>query len=88
MITGFPCCAGFVYGTKIRRLRPGDKEYQDKKYDGQHKFHFSCALVWVDVFGMILHVDFRNNGSYYDRSIFNDSPIIRDLSFYFYGEDT
>lgn len=57
-----------------------DDVEQDLKYDGHHRFYLSVALVWVDVFGLIRHIDFFDEVRDQDRSIFNDSIIIRNVA--------
>lgn len=83
MITEFPDCIGFVHRTRIRRWRSVDREEQEKQYDDHHKYHCTFSLLWVDVFGMIIHVDFTDDGSDHDRSIFSDRMIIHDQDHYF-----
>lgn len=46
-------------------------------------FTASQALVWNDVFGMIIHVDFANDGSDHDMSIFNESEVVINKDTYF-----
>lgn len=58
LVTGFPTYVGFVDGTKLRRRKPNDKVEQELKYDVQRKLRSSVAFIWVDVFGLINHVDF------------------------------
>lgn len=74
---------GFVDGTKLRQWLPCDKIEQDLRYDGHPKFHCSVAFVWFDTLGMITHLDFSDEGSDDDISLFNGRTTIRNQAFHF-----
>lgn len=83
LITWFPYCIWLEEGSTVERWRPSDKIEQPKKLDGHHHFNSSAVLVWVVIFGLIVHVYFTYGGSHHDRSILNYSEIIRSTSTFF-----
>lgn len=83
LITILPYCIGLVDGTKVERWRPKDTADQQRKWDGHHHFNCSSALFWVNIFGCIIPIDFRNDRIHQHRSMFNYSEIIRSISIYF-----
>lgn len=87
LITGFPKCVLFVDSTKLQRWCPIDEVEQELKYDGHHKFYCSLALVRVDVFSLVRHIDFSDEGSDYEWSISDDSMIIRKQAMYLTNDE-
>ena len=57
-----------------------DQEYCN---DGHNHKHCFGSLIWMDCFGMFIHLDFSYKGSAHDRSLFVHSPITKNRHIYF-----
>jgi hypothetical protein len=82
-IVGFPMAVCFVDGTKITRFRPIDPNRQEALYDGHHHKHCSGDLVWCDVYGTTIRLDFVGDGFRHDRGIYNSSAPNTTPALYF-----
>jgi hypothetical protein len=82
-IVGFPMAVCFVDGTKITRFRPTDPNRQEALYDGHHHKHCSGVLVWCNVYGTTIRLDFLGDGCRHDRGIYNSSGPNTTLTLYF-----
>ena len=87
LVCGFPNAIGICDGTKVQTFRPKDPIVQESRYDGHHRIHCFAILVWVDVFGTFIRLDFTLSGSQHDRGIFNDTDPVREPQLYFGGSE-
>lgn len=68
---------------RAKVFRPIDDKNQRYKFDGHHKAHCNVALVWIDLSGMFVRLDFSSKGSSNDRGIFNQTdPFLRPEEFF------
>jgi hypothetical protein len=82
-IVGFPMAVFFVDGTKITRFRPTDPYRQEALYDGHHDKHSSGVLVWCNVYGTTIRLDFLDDDCRHDRGSCNSSGPNTTPTLYF-----
>jgi hypothetical protein len=87
LLIGFPEVIGFVDGNKSRRWRPKDPIRQELAFDGHKHAHVFSILLWMDVYGRYIHVDFSEVGAKHDRALFNKSHVMQDLDAHFTGDE-
>lgn len=82
-LRGFPNAVGFVDGVRGRVPRSTDPKRQRYQFCGHKKVHCNVALVWVDLSGLFIRIDFSSKGSSNDRGIFNGTdPFLYSERFF------
>jgi len=74
-------------GYKTFTWRPAEKSRQELEYDGHHKRHCIAQLIWTDICGLFIRLDFTLIGSMHDRGVSNGAgQILRPHEYFSSGE--
>lgn len=75
LVCGFPKCVAIFDGTKQKIFCPSDDNDQDDTFCGQHYFNYYSALVWNDIFGMVIHLNMIWVVFNQDRDVYNEKDV-------------
>jgi DDE superfamily endonuclease len=87
LLIWFPDVIGFVDGNKTRRWRPKDTIRQKLALDGHKHAYVFSILLWMDIYGFYIHLDFSEVGAKHDRALFNKSHVMQHLDALFIGNE-
>lgn len=77
----------FVDVVKYACWRPSTELTRSEKYDGHDHMNCNAALVWINVQGLLIRLEFTNIGLQHDRHIFNSSEPLQNPSLYFTDDE-